>query len=418
VAKVADTGSPEAPRTTNSQSMTEIGQAAQSSEPVSGLTHNFYRYPARFSPTFARAVIRAFTQRGDTVFDPFMGGGTTLVEAAALGRKAIGTDINPLSLFVTKAKTIPLSEMDIARVQNWAVRLIPALNLRSPAITGGKWAEGGYQRNIGSRSTWPIRKTLGLALGHVSLLRTDRQRRFARCALLRTGQWALDCRATVPSAKQFREQFLEYLGEMIEGTREYARALNDGTSSSPEETNKTPLCVGRSAIGIETDPALATSFPPALILTSPPYPGVHVLYHRWQVRGRRETPAPFWIVGSPDGNGSSYYTFGDRKCLGLESYYDHLRRAYHSLARIASTNTVLVQLVAFTDPSWQLPRYLGILQEAGFEEMRFDSIANSEDGRIWREVPHRKWHAALNGKADSAKEVVLIHRAVQVRTTA
>ena len=26
-----------------------------------------------------------------------------------------------------------------------------------------------------------------------------------------------------------------------------------------------------------------------LVLTSPPYPAVHVLYHRWQVKGRKET---------------------------------------------------------------------------------------------------------------------------------
>jgi hypothetical protein len=38
-----------------------------------------------------------------------------------------------------------------------------------------------------------------------------------------------------------------------------------------------------------------------LIVTSPPYPGVHVLYHRWHVDGRRETPAPYWIAGCNDG---------------------------------------------------------------------------------------------------------------------
>lgn len=61
-------------------------EALYSESPVSGLTHSFYRYPARFSPQFARTAIEAFTQPGDTVFDPFMGGGTTVVEALALGR--------------------------------------------------------------------------------------------------------------------------------------------------------------------------------------------------------------------------------------------------------------------------------------------------------------------------------------------
>lgn len=36
--------------------------------------HNFYRYPARFSPTFARQIILAFSKPGYLVFDPFMVG--------------------------------------------------------------------------------------------------------------------------------------------------------------------------------------------------------------------------------------------------------------------------------------------------------------------------------------------------------
>src|ERR1700722_17082335 len=38
---------------------------ARDYEPVRGLTHGFYKYPTRFSPTFARAVIETFTRPGD-----------------------------------------------------------------------------------------------------------------------------------------------------------------------------------------------------------------------------------------------------------------------------------------------------------------------------------------------------------------
>jgi hypothetical protein len=54
-------------------------------------------------------------------------------------------------------------------------------------------------------------------------------------------------------------------------------------------------------IGLEDVPRLKTWMPPKLVLTSPPYPGVHVLYHRWQVDGRKETPLPFMIAGKLDG---------------------------------------------------------------------------------------------------------------------
>src|SRR5438445_1215049 len=41
--------------------------------------------------------------RGKVVLDPFMGGGTTVVEALRLGCKVIGVDLNPLACFVGKS---------------------------------------------------------------------------------------------------------------------------------------------------------------------------------------------------------------------------------------------------------------------------------------------------------------------------
>ncbi|MCI1738479.1 MAG: site-specific DNA-methyltransferase [Pseudomonas veronii] len=46
----------------------------------------------------------AFTQKGDTVLDPFNGSGTTGVEAVRLGRNFIGIDTNPIALLMSEAK--------------------------------------------------------------------------------------------------------------------------------------------------------------------------------------------------------------------------------------------------------------------------------------------------------------------------
>src|SRR5215467_12038614 len=70
---------------------------ARDADHVRGLTHDFYKYPARFSPSFARAAIETFTKPGQLVLDPHVGGGTTLVEARALGRECVGVDISPLA---------------------------------------------------------------------------------------------------------------------------------------------------------------------------------------------------------------------------------------------------------------------------------------------------------------------------------
>ena len=74
--------------------------SVHSTAPVAGHTHNFYRYPARFSPQFARAAIETFSKPGDTIFDPFTGGGTTAVESLLAGRRFVGCDVNSLARFV------------------------------------------------------------------------------------------------------------------------------------------------------------------------------------------------------------------------------------------------------------------------------------------------------------------------------
>src|SRR6266536_990051 len=103
--------------------------AVHCKKPVTGFTHEFYRYPARFSPQFVRIAIELFSKPGEIVLDPFMGGATTLVEARLLGRIGIGLDINELSCFIARAKTTPLSRSDITAIKSFMRKLIPELNI-------------------------------------------------------------------------------------------------------------------------------------------------------------------------------------------------------------------------------------------------------------------------------------------------
>jgi hypothetical protein len=58
-------------------------------------------YRACFKPQLPRFFIKLLTKEGDTVYDPFNGRGTTVVEAALLGRRIVANDINPLSKILT-----------------------------------------------------------------------------------------------------------------------------------------------------------------------------------------------------------------------------------------------------------------------------------------------------------------------------
>lgn len=66
-------------------------------------------YRACFKPQLPRFLIQRLTEPGDVVYDPFMGRGTTVVEAALLNRIPRGCDINPLSVFLTKPRLEPPS---------------------------------------------------------------------------------------------------------------------------------------------------------------------------------------------------------------------------------------------------------------------------------------------------------------------
>lgn len=70
-------------------------------------------YRACFKPQLPRFFIQRLTQPGDVVYDPFMGRGTTLVEAALLGRVPFGNDVNPLSVTLTRPRLSPPSLADI-----------------------------------------------------------------------------------------------------------------------------------------------------------------------------------------------------------------------------------------------------------------------------------------------------------------
>lgn len=64
-------------------------------------------YRACFKPQLPRFFIERLTQPGDVVYDPFMGRGTTPLEAALLGRVPYGCDINPLSAVLTRPRLQP-----------------------------------------------------------------------------------------------------------------------------------------------------------------------------------------------------------------------------------------------------------------------------------------------------------------------
>ncbi len=71
--------------------------------------HGLHEYRGKFNPQVCRSLMNILGARpGDVLLDPFCGSGTTLVEAAHRGVRAMGTDLNPLAVYIANAKLLAL----------------------------------------------------------------------------------------------------------------------------------------------------------------------------------------------------------------------------------------------------------------------------------------------------------------------
>ncbi|MCD6112386.1 MAG: site-specific DNA-methyltransferase [Bacteroidales bacterium] len=93
------------------------------------ITHGYYTYPAKFIPQLVSRIIRQNSQDGDIIIDPFMGSGTTVIEAIVNNRIGIGTDINEIAVLLAKVKSTPIEyKLLLNEFSNLILKLNSKLN--------------------------------------------------------------------------------------------------------------------------------------------------------------------------------------------------------------------------------------------------------------------------------------------------
>ncbi|MBW1738111.1 MAG: site-specific DNA-methyltransferase [Deltaproteobacteria bacterium] len=376
-----------------------IWQASQTKDVARELMHPVYRYPASMSPQVARSLIQAFTLPGDTILDPFCGGGTTAIEALAHGRKAICSDLNNLACFITRSKALPLSKSEISRLREWVDRIaLPSLLSRKvmpkPLVTSN------------GEQYVPQTHALLLKLRDATEeMPSQKLRRMAKLIILRTGQLCFDCRQRPLNPSVLSSTFTRTANETIEKVEEYSKRC---ALAKAANTNGRRLRVFHA--DAESVPSILGSQIRSVscILTSPPYPGVHVLYHRWQFRGRKEISLPYTLAGLKNGAFESHYTLGPRRERNCKTYFHRLRRIFTNLNKSLRPGTVVAQVVAFPFPEYQLPRFLYEMQLSGLEKMATTLL----DGKkfIYRTIPNRKWYIRTGATESHMREYVLFHQ--------
>ena len=72
-----------------------------------------HKYWARKPHNVVSEYIKNYSEPGQIVLDPFVGSGVTALEAVKLGRKAIGIDLNPMAIFISRmtGKPVDLDEI-------------------------------------------------------------------------------------------------------------------------------------------------------------------------------------------------------------------------------------------------------------------------------------------------------------------
>ncbi len=98
--------------------------------------HRLHPYLGKFIPQLVEIFLRKYFRPGDTVYDPFCGSGTTLVEATTFGAHALGCDIAAFNVLLSRVKT---AVYDPAQVRREVLDILEKVT---------RWSEGGLFRSL------------------------------------------------------------------------------------------------------------------------------------------------------------------------------------------------------------------------------------------------------------------------------
>jgi excisionase family DNA binding protein len=300
-------------------------------ESTSALTHGIHPYPAKFPPQIPARLIEILTHPGDVVLDPFCGSGTTLVEALRLGRDSVGTDVNPVAILVTEAKTARLdsnAERSLEELEEAIESDSMQERGESPLFTARtSMPENSKPPSIPNLELWfePVAiREIGILRDRIEQLSHDLAKKVARAALsaiiVTVSNQDSETRYTARPRLLDAGDVLMSFQRKLRETRGALLALRDERSS---RTARALLIDARqlsaSAIGMVD-----------AVITSPPYANAfdYHLYHRHRM---------FWLGYDPSdlrkreiGSHLNYQRQGG----GIETYRSDMKQCLEALAKV------------------------------------------------------------------------------------
>lgn len=104
------------------------------------LTHWIYPYKGKYHPQMIRSLLNIIRLKpGETVLDPFIGSGTTAVEAQLLGINCIGLDVSPLCVLISKVKTESIYVLEEIKKLRSSIAPNKVVSVQSDMLRGQSW---------------------------------------------------------------------------------------------------------------------------------------------------------------------------------------------------------------------------------------------------------------------------------------
>ena len=236
--------------------------------------HRLHPYLGKFIPQLVEIFLRKF--RPETVCDPFSGSGTTLVEAAALGVNAVGSDISEFNSLIARVKT---GKYDLDLLE----REIKDISLRSTAEPQGVLLERGaaYSTNEYLNS-WFAPAALESLLAYRALIPDYSYQDVLRLILSRSARSA---RLTThydldfPKKPQTEPYRCYKHGRTCRPTEDAAKFLRRYSTDTFNRIRDFASIRQEAEISVITGDSRTIEFPEhELVITSPPYVGL-IDYH-------------------------------------------------------------------------------------------------------------------------------------------
>jgi hypothetical protein len=224
-------------------------------------------HPCRFPSQVPSIAIGRLSNLGDVVLDPFMGSGTSIVEAQRLGRHSIGIDVNPISCLMARAKTMihpfPVVEKYIDRMVS-EVALGQAANgtlTPPPTVQVEKW----YAPETANElcRIWALVSEDGSDLSDLSLAAFSS---ILLACCKETRHWGYVCDNSEPKTNRIGDA----RGLFIRALRKIKSAYEIRSKAEGVDVMPARVLQGSSSLVLKTIADESVS----CVVTSPPYLGV------------------------------------------------------------------------------------------------------------------------------------------------